>query len=272
MATPISDEELQLKKRARRRLIGAIALVTVVAVFLPMVLDHEPRPVNQDINIQIPAQNAGTFTSKIVPVIPGGAEAKSEPAPAVNPASPVVSPAVPVEAAKAPVVAPKGEPAKAPTAAATAPAKDSEAAPPKVAATETKAPAPEIKAKPKTPPTSTDSEAAPPKPVASEAAHKAKAKSESKTDTKAETKAKSAKAGDGGAFVVQVAALNDADKAKQMREQIAAAGVKAYTEVVPTSKGSVTRVRAGPFATRAAADKARDKLKELGLAGNVVPK
>ena len=49
MATPISEEELQLKKRARRRLIGAIALVTVVAVFLPMVLDHEPKSVSQDI-------------------------------------------------------------------------------------------------------------------------------------------------------------------------------------------------------------------------------
>jgi DedD protein len=268
MATPISDEELQLKKRARRRLIGAIALVTVVAVFLPMVLDHEPRPVNQDINIQIPAQNAGTFTSKIVPVIPGGADAKTESAPAANPA-PAVAPAAPVEAPKAPVVAAKAEPAKAPPVAVAVPTKESEAAPPKVAVTETKAPTPEAKAKPKTPsPPSTDSEAAPPKPAASEAPAKAKAKPE----PKAETKAKSAKAGDGGAFVVQVAALNDADKAKQMREQIAAAGVKAYTEVVPTSKGSVTRVRAGPFATRAAADKARDKLKELGLAGNVVPK
>ena len=39
MARPISDEELQLKKRARRRLVGAIVLVTAVAVVLPMVLD-----------------------------------------------------------------------------------------------------------------------------------------------------------------------------------------------------------------------------------------
>ena len=64
MAKSTSDEELQLKKRARRRLVGAIALVTVVAVFLPMVLDHEPKPTNQDVSIQIPSPNAGTFTSK----------------------------------------------------------------------------------------------------------------------------------------------------------------------------------------------------------------
>ena len=73
-------------------------------------------------------------------------------------------------------------------------------------------------------------------------------------------------------FVVQVVALNDPDKAKQMRDQIAAAGVKTYTEVVPTAKGNVTRVRAGPFASRGDAEKARDKLKGMGLAGNVIPK
>ena len=48
MARPISDEELQLKKRARRRLIGAIVLVTAVAVVLPMVLDSEPKPVQPE--------------------------------------------------------------------------------------------------------------------------------------------------------------------------------------------------------------------------------
>ena len=73
-------------------------------------------------------------------------------------------------------------------------------------------------------------------------------------------------------FVVQVSALNDADKARQMREQIAAAGVKAYTEVVPTVKGNVTRVRAGPFASRDEAEKIRVKLKGMGLAGNIIPK
>ena len=54
MAKAISDEELQLKKRARRRLVGAIALVLLVVVFLPMLLDSEPKPLNQDIAIIIP--------------------------------------------------------------------------------------------------------------------------------------------------------------------------------------------------------------------------
>ena len=64
MARPISDEELQLKKRARRRLVGAIVLVTAVAVVLPMVLDSEPRPVSQNVDIQIPSPDSGEFKPK----------------------------------------------------------------------------------------------------------------------------------------------------------------------------------------------------------------
>ena len=88
MAKSISEEELQLRKRARRRLVGAIALVTVIAVFLPMVLDHEPKPVSQDVSIKIPSPDAGVFTSKIVPVAPAQ---KSAPAPAPEAAAQVES-------------------------------------------------------------------------------------------------------------------------------------------------------------------------------------
>ena len=72
-----------------------------------------------------------------------------------------------------------------------------------------------------------------------------------------------------GAFVVQIIALADAEKARRMQQQIAAAGIKSYTEVVKTVKGDVTRVRAGPFGTREAAEKAREQLKSLGMNGNV---
>ena len=53
--TVVSDEEIQLRKRARRRLVGAIALVLLAVVFLPMVLDSEPRQRPQEVNIQIPS-------------------------------------------------------------------------------------------------------------------------------------------------------------------------------------------------------------------------
>jgi DedD protein len=119
-----------------------------------------------------------------------------------------------------------------------------------------------------------DTEASPPKKAApAKSAEKPVAAEPVKTveQAKAADKAKPPAKGAAG-YVVQVAALNDPDKAKQMRDQIGATGVKAYTEVVPTTKGNVTRVRAGPFVSRADADSARDKLKALGLNGNVIPK
>ncbi|MEO7728551.1 MAG: SPOR domain-containing protein [Burkholderiales bacterium] len=246
MAKSISEEELQLRKRARRRLVGAIALVTIIAVLLPMVLDHEPKPVSQDVSIKIPSPDSGAFTSKIVPVAPA---VKAAPAPAAKSE-------VPAQAEAALTPAPKPETPKAAAASAAKaapvsvpPAYDTEAAPPRKAADKVAAVAP---AKPLA------------KPVVD-------ANAKAAETPKPAEKIKPAVKGAAG-YVVQVAALNDADKARQMRDQITAAGVKAYTEVVPTAKGNVTRVRAGPFTARGDADKARDKLKALGLSGNVIPK
>jgi DedD protein len=204
MARTISDEELQLRRRARRRLIGAMVLVTAVVVILPMVLDSEPRPSGQPISVQIPSPDSGGFAPKLAP------------APAVSPPKePVVSP----QAGR-----PAGEPAK--LAAGTPAAQET----PSVAAAPKREPEPPTQAKPK------------PKPPA---------------------KAR------GGQYVVQVIALADAGKAQHMQQQIAGAGIKSYTEVVKTAKGDVTRVRAGPFASRRAAEKARDQLKTLGMNGNI---
>ena len=43
MAKTVSEEEIQLRKRARRRLVGAIAMVIAAVVILPMVLDSQPE-------------------------------------------------------------------------------------------------------------------------------------------------------------------------------------------------------------------------------------
>lgn len=201
MARAISDEELQLKRRARRRLIGAIVLVTAMVVVLPMVLDTEPGPVSQEITVRIPSPDAGAFTPKVAP-----------------PSAPKVA--------------------------------ESKAARPQ--AEEKTAAAPEAikeELKPAVKPETARPAKAPAKPAA-------------KTIKPASKAA-------GGQFVVQVIALADAEKAQRMQQQIAAAGIKSYTEIVKTVKGDVTRVRAGPFPTREAAEKARDQLKSLGMNGNV---
>jgi len=53
------DPTLPEKQRARRRLVGAIALVLAAVVILPMVLDSHPKPVTNDIAISIPDQDGG---------------------------------------------------------------------------------------------------------------------------------------------------------------------------------------------------------------------
>ncbi len=52
------DPTLPEKQRARRRLVGAIALVIAAVVILPMVLDSHPKPVTDDISIDIPSRPA----------------------------------------------------------------------------------------------------------------------------------------------------------------------------------------------------------------------
>jgi DedD protein len=218
MAKSISEEELQLRKRARRRLIGAIALAMVAAVVLPMVLDSEPKPLNQNVNITIPSPDSGAFSSKVVPVTPPPANSAKDISPARTPSA-----APPVESSTATGAADSKAPSVAKGAEAGAPAAAPKAAP---------------------------AEKAPGTP--------SKAQSAAKPET--------------GAFIIQVSALSDASKAKQMHASIAAAGVKSYTQVVKTAKGDVTRVRAGPFSSRAEAERARDKLKAIGLSGNIAPK
>lgn len=226
MARAISDEELQLKRRARRRLIGAVVLVTAIIVVLPMVLDSEPKAPGQEVTVRIPSPDSGIFASKVVP-LPAAPESKAAPkAPDPKAAKPPAEEAKKIAAAP-PVI-------ETPPAAKEAP---KEPKPALKAETElSKAPPAKAPAKPA---------AKKPKPAAKPAA---------------------------GKFVVQVIALADAERAKQMQGQITAAGIKSYTEVVKTAKGDVTRVRAGPFATRQAAEKAREQLKALGMSGNIATK
>lgn len=51
-------ENLEIKKRARRRLVGAAALALLAAIVLPMAMDQEPQVSPQDIQISIPDRDA----------------------------------------------------------------------------------------------------------------------------------------------------------------------------------------------------------------------
>lgn len=103
------DGELDLKKRARRRLVGATALALLAAVVLPMVMDHEPRPSTQEIQVRIPAQEAGGFASKILPAKPA-----PTPLPPVVEAKPAAPEPAPEKVAEKPAPKPVEKPAPKP--------------------------------------------------------------------------------------------------------------------------------------------------------------
>ena len=72
-------------------------------------------------------------------------------------------------------------------------------------------------------------------------------------------------AAEGSRFVVQVGAFGDTAAAREARQKVEKLGLKTYTQVVDTSAGKRIRVRVGPFASRAEADKASGKLKASGM-------
>jgi DedD protein len=71
-------------------------------------------------------------------------------------------------------------------------------------------------------------------------------------------------------FVVQVGAFADRAAAQKTRERVEQLGLKTYTQVVETAGGPRTRVRIGPLASRDEADKVATKLKAAGLPAAVL--
>lgn len=68
-----------LKRRARRRLVGAVALVLAAVIVLPMVFDPEPKPPASSVSVRIPGEGEAPFKPKPPPA---PAPAVSKPAPA----------------------------------------------------------------------------------------------------------------------------------------------------------------------------------------------
>ncbi len=151
-----------LKRRGRRRLVGAVALVLLAVIVLPMVFDPEPRAPAPAVSVRIPGEDEAPFKPKAV-----------------------------------------------------------------------------------------DKSAAEKKSAEKKSAEKKSAEKKESTEQ----------------FVVPVGAFSNAEG---VVAKLKAAGIPYYTEA---AQGNLTRVRAGPFASRAAADQALERLKGIGLQpGAVAPK
>ncbi|MEW6514425.1 MAG: SPOR domain-containing protein [Pseudomonadota bacterium] len=183
-----TDEATLLKKRARRRLIGAVALALFAAIVLPMVMDHQPPTPLKDIQVRIPSPDEGAIPKQSPPA---KAVAKSDIKPIAKPE-----------------------------------------------------PKPEQQPEPK-----------------------AESKPEPKTEPKPEPKAAS-----GDAWEVQLGAYSEPGRVKNLLAKLKELGVPAYTEKVETPNGSRTRVRAGPFPSQDAAEKAKARIRIIGVDGPVAKK
>lgn len=73
-----------------------------------------------------------------------------------------------------------------------------------------------------------------------------------------------------GAVTVQAGAYSFVEKAEGVRERAQAAGVSCLISPADTAKGTLYRLRCGPFADKAKADAAVQKLKSNGIAAQVV--
>ncbi len=242
------DPALPEKRRARRRLIGATALVLAAIIGLPMIFDSEPKPFSDEIAIQIPARDAPA-TRQSTPSLP-----PLELSPPV-----VEKPSIPVTP-----VAPIKSEASAPVAKTSLPE-------PVQAEKEVKKEvAPKEAAKENT------------KEIAKEKANdKANDKSKDKSNNKASNKTESTKQSDSKntksnrdlpiRYVLQVAAVENKAKADDMQEKLKKAGIKSYTQKIPTSAGDRIRIRVGPFVNKEEAEKMRARLRKLGLNGSLQP-
>ncbi|MDN7428955.1 sporulation protein [Burkholderia sp. AU16741] len=225
------DPTLPEKQRARRRLVGAIALVVAAVIVLPMVLDSHPKPVTDDIAIDIPnrpAHQAVAPRDDDVSDVQAGV-AHDEP-----PASDTT-----VAAAPAPAPAPKdaAKPVAKPDTTTTA-----SVTPPKPAPKPAAAPAPKPAA-PKPATVANDGAASPDSGDASSPASPA-----------------------GARFAVQLGSFKDDATARSWATKLKSAGVPAYVEHRKQADGSTaTLLRAGPFADRSAASAAIAKVREAGL-------
>lgn len=237
-----------MRKRAKHRLIGAVVLVLAGIIGFPLLFDTQPRPVAVDIPIEIPAK------SGVKPlVMPAPASVPAASASAAAAGSDKVAASTSLSSREEIVTAKKTE----------APAESAQSAIKKEAKVE---PKPESKPEPKPDP-KPESKApakAPPTPSSSDEGVRAKALLEGKV-LAAVPAAKPAPAEAEGRLVVQVGAFADADKAREVRQKLERAGLKTYTQVAETKDGKRIRVRVGPFASKAEADKAASKIKGLDL-------
>ncbi|VVD91640.1 SPOR domain-containing protein [Pandoraea terrigena] len=263
------DPLLPEKQRARRRLVGALALVLAAVIILPMVLAPEPKPSADDIAIQIPGKDTHSPPVRVKPQATPSSDASldkgevaldSNTLAGANAAKPAAS-----------------TPAPAPTAVAPAP---------------TAVPEPVVQAKPESRPEVKKPEAhVETKPAAKPESHdtaKAQAKAQPNNNVadpiaqfaQDNTSAKSAKstsghdsaqkpAASGGKYLVRIGAFSTQDRAQAWLVKLKLVNVPSYMVKSKVGGRELYLLRAGPFPDRPSAEAAGKKIRDAGLTAQV---
>jgi DedD protein len=277
-----------MRQRAKYRLIGAVVLVLAGVVGFPLLFDSQPRPVSVNIPIDIPDKaKVRPLGAPAVPT-PAAPAAKVEDNASLSGKEEIVSSTKPdskteenkpkaqanstQSATKAIAAGAAVAAAGAVAAGAIKDAGDEKAKEKAVAdkakladAEKARKAAEEEKAKKLKADKAQEAEKA----KATADANRAKALLEGGAKP-AVAVAASPEAADGTRFIVQFGAFSDADKAREVRQKVERAGLKTYSQVAKTADGERIRVRVGPFASRAEADKAAAKIKSLDLPASVL--
>jgi DedD protein len=239
MVKNVSEEEALLRKRARRRLVGAVTLVILSVVFLPMILDSEPKQEQQEVDILIPSEDV------------------------VSESFPWMTPGEPIDQDSN---ASTGSGELLPFSVPEFPQSDDEST---EGYSASRIPIPSSKPRFNKPATQTNKssiQAARPESPKVQAA-KPESIQTAKPEPVQTAKTESPKVE--GKFVIQLGAFADPAKAKQQQQNLAASGVDAYIETIKVGGNEMVRVRVGPFPTRKAAEEGYEKLKKMGLSGVV---
>jgi DedD protein len=239
-SSDVDDPLLPEKKRARRRLVGAVTITLAAVIVLPMIFDSEPQTVSQDLLIDIPSRDRPSQT-----VSRESVRKKTEEKPAA-----IASGSKPASETATPAATDRKETEKPGESTKSKPAADSK--------TDTRQ-ATKPDAKPEARP---------------DAKSDARPDTAKKTDDPIELIARqntktgdeSAKAGEQGKFVIQVAAVSSQDKAKELQDKLRKAGFASYTQKVALKDGGERiRIRIGPLPSRKEVNNACAKLDQLKL-------
>ncbi|VVD90322.1 SPOR domain-containing protein [Pandoraea anhela] len=272
------DPLLPEKQRARRRLVGALALVLAAVIILPMVLAPEPKPTADDIAIQIPGKDANSPPVRVKPPVatapPSDAsldkgEEAVDSSTLAQSAKPAPAPtAVPPAANVAPAPAPSAVPE--PQIAQAKPEHKPEAKP-EVKKSETHA-----EVKPATKPESHDTARAQAKPqppnnnVADPIAQFAQNNTTSKPAAKpADNHDNAQKPASNGKYLVRIGAFSTQDRAQAWLVKLKLVNVPSYMVKSTVDGRELYLLRAGPFPDRTAAEAAGKKIRDAGLTAQV---